>query len=537
MNKEQLQQRFIKLRTLAEKNGVEKQFNKLIRRIQADLENINPNTVELENRLDILEKNINDATNPELVLQKLKGQLTGRISEIKNHELNQFDPTTPLSFHPFELLQYDNIEKQISDYLNSLRQLLVDYQTLIKKLPTQAEHKEELTEFITEKERLEKRYHEIKETKPQINRIKSEDSLKKMINEHPDKIDIPGYAGQTLFIVYAVRGKQNMMALLLENGANINAQTDLDSGEQGNTALIWLIANAHANEALWLISVGNQYKINWDLFGHGNTALHLAIAKGPTHVTDTGKKVPGGFREIIKNLIDQGADVNLQDKANGFSPLHLAVLHRDIDVIQQLIQKGANLNCVDKQNRTPLDMLNISRADTKEILSNQCAVFTLNEDDWKKRGDEIRKLLQPEQSSSTELSEDSEFHLSENLTNEIYKLSQHAQKIKMQREGKTKSQKIDELVELLSHANSLEDIQNHINNALKSEYKKGRQQNPLLVNRGPFHAHWIHSLFSKKRNFESQRLSRSTTEDLLIDLKKVVDDAIIEKSKPNTSSL
>lgn len=550
MNKEQLATRLQKLVKLAEKNGIDVQSKKLIQKIKEDLENTDPNTNQLEFRLNLLEENIKKQMDPEFILEQLKKQLEGRIIEMTRHDLLQFDSSRALSFHPFELLRYENIQEQIRLYLESLRQLLDTFEALVKKLPTHADQKEMLSEFLAEQEALEKQYREIKKTKPKVNRINTIDTLKKLLSEHPEKIDMPGFEGRTLLITYALRGKQDMMAALLENGANINAQTNLDSSKEGNTALLWLIANAYVNEALWLISVGKQYKIDWNLYGHGNTALHLAIAKGPTHITDTGKKVPGGFRKIIHNLIEQGADINLKDKRNGFSPLHLAVLHRDIEIIKKLIEAGADINCFDNQNRKPSDMLNIPRQDIKEILKNQCAAFTLNEDDWKLRGNEVKKLLQVDLSASNEVIDvdKSESSLTENISIEnfpselVSKLSQHATDIKVdnpkttkQREGNIKSQKIDEFIKLLNAAKSLEEIQQLVNTALKSDYKKGRQQNPLLVNRGPYHAHWIHSIFSKKRNIESHRLSRSTTEDLLIDLKKAVDEAVVKEAESSIS--
>lgn len=550
MSNKQLLKRFDELVSQAEKNGVDQQFKKLIQKIKADLENTDPNTSVLETRLKALEKNINQEIDPIFVLQRLRKHLEDRVHEITHHYLLQFDSSRALHFHPFDLLQHDNINQKISEYLENLKKLLITYQSLIKKLPTQVDQIEKLSEFLAEKELLEKKYQEIKRTKPQVSKIKDKTTLKRILAQHPDKIEIRGYCGQTPFIAYAIRGNQKLMSVLLENGANINAQTDLNSEDQGNTALIWLIANANVEEALWLISIGNQHKINWDLFGHGNTALHLAIAKGPEHVDDGGKKVPGGFRKIINNLIDLGANVNLKDKRNGFSPLHFAVLHRDLETIQKLIDAGADINSVDNENRKPLDMLNISPKDTKKILADQCAVFTLNEENWKIRGNEVKKLLQVDLSSSTEPIEvdESESSLSEKPSIEnfptelVSKLSKHAKDIKAdnpktlrQRDGNIKSEKIDDLVKSLIEANNLKECQKLVNDALKSEYKKGRQQNPLLVNRGPFHAYWIHSIFSNKRNIESHRLSRSATEDLLIDLKKAIDEAVLKEAKSSIS--
>jgi ankyrin repeat protein len=67
------------------------------------------------------------------------------------------------------------------------------------------------------------------------------------------------------------------------------------------------------------------------------TALHWAAANG--HVS------------IVRQLIDNGADVNAKDVL-GRTPLHLGVHHPQ--VVRVLIQSGANVNARDFLQNTPL---------------------------------------------------------------------------------------------------------------------------------------------------------------------------------------
>lgn len=93
-------------------------------------------------------------------------------------------------------------------------------------------------------------------------------------------------------------------------------------------------------------------------------------------------------------------------------------------------------------------------------------------------------------------------------------------------EGSKKHTAIEELLSDIETAkDNLEEIQTIVNNALRSEYKKGFQTNHMLVNRGT-HLYWIHSIFKAKVNKVSHRLSRSTTEDLLIELKNAIDSEL-----------
>ena len=70
--------------------------------------------------------------------------------------------------------------------------------------------------------------------------------------------------------------------------------------------------------------------------------------------------------DVIKFLIDSGADVNVKDQF-GWFPLHhaasLAIL--DVEILKYLIEKGADVNVLDDDGKTPFDYANDAK---KEIL-------------------------------------------------------------------------------------------------------------------------------------------------------------------------
>ncbi len=61
----------------------------------------------------------------------------------------------------------------------------------------------------------------------------------------------------------------------------------------------------------------------------------------------------GGDLNMVRKFIDQGNDVNIQDK-HGKTPLHYAAGYGQLEVVQELVKNGADINAKDNLNTTPL---------------------------------------------------------------------------------------------------------------------------------------------------------------------------------------
>lgn len=73
----------------------------------------------------------------------------------------------------------------------------------------------------------------------------------------------------------------------------------------------------------------------------GNTALHIAAKYGRC--------------EILRLLLDAGADVNVVARKSGFTPLHLACQNQRVAVVRELIKcGGCKLDVKDNEGNTPL---------------------------------------------------------------------------------------------------------------------------------------------------------------------------------------
>jgi ankyrin repeat protein len=75
--------------------------------------------------------------------------------------------------------------------------------------------------------------------------------------------------------------------------------------------------------------------------GNGQSCLHTAIIKN--------------FRQVSSSLIRSGkAQINAATREGGWTPLHLAVITEEIDVIKELLAAGATLDAIDADGQTPL---------------------------------------------------------------------------------------------------------------------------------------------------------------------------------------
>jgi len=132
----------------------------------------------------------------------------------------------------------------------------------------------------------------------------------------------------------------SIITLLKEKGANHNAVDNL-----GNNALHIAINKSGGSE---LIKGLVDLEVNVDKCNNkGETPLHFAISK----------RSP----ELVKALLDGGADALLVDKDDKTYLHHLADFHKGQpdnikDIMILLIQKGVVINAVDKEGRTALEI-------------------------------------------------------------------------------------------------------------------------------------------------------------------------------------
>jgi ankyrin repeat protein len=140
----------------------------------------------------------------------------------------------------------------------------------------------------------------------------------------------------TPLISAACCGSLEAVKVLIEAGADVDAQSST-----GNTALMLAIDRGKIDVATTLIDSGANLEIKGQ---KGWTALHNAASGGDK-----------GYREVAEALLKAKASVDALSETM-LTPLHEAAGKSLTDLVRLLVDHGANVNARDKFNNTPLRM-------------------------------------------------------------------------------------------------------------------------------------------------------------------------------------
>lgn len=190
-------------------------------------------------------------------------------------------------------------------------------------------------------------------------------TVKRMLAADAAIVNVRNSAGQTPLIYLSMFGfsgpKAEMIKLLLAAGADINAQA-----KDGTTALHRAAQTYSVPYMELLLSKGAdpKAKIHDSIYytTNGFTPLHFllgAYANGGASAY-AAQKIVG-----IKCLLAKGADINAKD-AEGETPLHLAAVWSDPEIVTALLAAGADPQAKNLQGQTPLTSIK-SLNDTEPV--------------------------------------------------------------------------------------------------------------------------------------------------------------------------
>jgi cytohesin len=193
----------------------------------------------------------------------------------------------------------------------------------------------------------------------------------KYLLSHGASVKVKTNHGRTLLHQASQAGLAEMVKLLIAKGADVNAAADDGKIPLGDSAL-----NGHDNVVRLLLA--NGANINLSVKGKG-TALHASawnghstiveflITKGadvnvdstegtPLHLAAGASIKVGDKRcaEIVRTLLDEGADVNAKKIRNGSTALHGAAFRGRTQTTEILIGAGANVSAKNDEGLTPL---------------------------------------------------------------------------------------------------------------------------------------------------------------------------------------
>lgn len=160
--------------------------------------------------------------------------------------------------------------------------------------------------------------------------------------------NIKNLSGMTPLLIAARSGRENVISILLQKGANLNAKDK----EFGHNAILFAAESGNLNAVKLLLSRGGNLT---DISNSGQTILMRAV------LLDNNI-------DLIKYLLDNGLNINAKDE-DGYTPLLQSIItfKRNIDIVKLLLDSGADINATDKNGDTALMKALIGVSDQKSI--------------------------------------------------------------------------------------------------------------------------------------------------------------------------
>ncbi|KAH3789094.1 fibronectin type 3 and ankyrin repeat domains protein 1-like isoform X2 [Dreissena polymorpha] len=156
-----------------------------------------------------------------------------------------------------------------------------------------------------------------------------------LLLKHGADVHLQNDAGKTALMLACYAGQLDVIKILRQNGARY---TDFDRG--GSAAIHWAVDGGHVKLLDWMIEDGADVDLQ-DL-GSGWTPLIRCASVS-------------GHREIALSLLQNGAKIDAQDK-DGKTALMIAIINGHQQLLEVLLKKNANIKLKNEYGKTAYDM-------------------------------------------------------------------------------------------------------------------------------------------------------------------------------------
>jgi ankyrin repeat protein len=175
--------------------------------------------------------------------------------------------------------------------------------------------------------------------------------------ENINKID---RLGRSTLWQAAWRGGTDMVALLLENGADINVKN-----KHGISALCAAVKNKHKMAAFVLLEKGALIDENEVIQFLLSIHFEVTIEYKVYHLAGIQWAANRGNAEVVRRLLEKGANARASDDS-GRTVLHWAAKGGNIEVVRQLLEHRADAMASDKDGQTVLHLA--ARGGNAEVI-------------------------------------------------------------------------------------------------------------------------------------------------------------------------